>query len=129
MTQLKVLTVCVTASVEEALKKVDGDLQDSHYALEALEKAQKRFPDCVVIDCKMGLDKALQLACALKGDPRHANIVIIGLLDGEQNAAEFDNTILSETFRKPFDENLLAERARILIGRKHELDEIAAKKS
>ena len=44
--------------------------------------------------------------------------MLIGLLSDDDNASGFDRTFFNETFRKPFDAALLAERIRTLVGRK-----------
>ena len=44
-----------------------------------------------------------------------------GLLSDEDTASGFDRTIFNETFRKPFDAALLAERIKTLINRKKQL--------
>jgi len=47
--------------------------------------------------------------------------VLVALLTDDDNASGFDRTIFNETFRKPFDTALLAERVRTLISRKKQL--------
>ena len=47
--------------------------------------------------------------------------VLVALLTDDDNASGFDRTIFNETFRKPFDTGLLAERVRTLISRKKQL--------
>jgi len=47
--------------------------------------------------------------------------VLIALLSDEDNAAGFDRSFFNETFRKPFDSALLAERIRTLVNRKKQL--------
>ena len=39
----------------------------------------------------------------------------------EDNASGFDRTVFNETFRKPFDAALLAERVRTLVNRRKQL--------
>ena len=65
--------------------------------------------------------QALLIAQNLRRNPEYAETVLIGLLSDEDNAAGFDRTIFNETFRKPFDSALLAERIRTLVGRKKQL--------
>ncbi|MFI4875254.1 MAG: response regulator, partial [Blastopirellula sp. JB062] len=45
----------------------------------------------------------------------------IALLPDDGNPMSFDRSTINETFKKPFDAALLAERLRTLIGSKKEL--------
>src|SRR5205823_90621 len=47
--------------------------------------------------------------------------VLVGLLSDEDNSSGFDRSVFNETFRKPFDVALLAERIRTLVGRRKQL--------
>ena len=51
----------------------------------------------------------------------YTDTVLIALLSDEDNAAGFDRSFFNETFRKPFDSALLAERIRTLVNRKKQL--------
>ena len=66
-------------------------------------------------------DRALMIAQNLKKNSDYADTVLIGLLSDEDNASGFDRTLFNETFRKPFDAALLAERIRTLVGRKKQI--------
>jgi hypothetical protein len=46
---------------------------------------------------------------------------LIALLPDDSSTANFDRSSINETFKKPFDAALLAERLRTLIGAKKEL--------
>jgi hypothetical protein len=46
---------------------------------------------------------------------------LIALLPDDGNTMSFDRSSINETFKKPFDARLLAERLRTLIGAKKEL--------
>jgi DNA-binding response OmpR family regulator len=69
----------------------------------------------------MGREEALMIAQNLRKNSEYNETVLIGLLSDEDNASGFDRTILNETFRKPFDAALLAERIRTLINRRKQL--------
>jgi DNA-binding response OmpR family regulator len=69
----------------------------------------------------MGRSEAVMIAQNLKKNAEYADTVLIGLLSDDDNASGFDRTIFNETFRKPFDGALLAERIRTLVGRKKQL--------
>ena len=57
----------------------------------------------------------------LKKNSEYTETVLIGLLSDDDNASGFDRALFNETFRKPFDAALLAERIRTLVGRKKQL--------
>jgi DNA-binding response OmpR family regulator len=61
------------------------------------------------------------IAQNLRRNNEYAETVLIGLLSDEDNASGFDRTLFNETFRKPFDAALLAERIRTLVNRKKQL--------
>jgi hypothetical protein len=63
----------------------------------------------------------LRIAQNLKKSTEYSETVLIGLLTDDDNASGFDRTLFNETFRKPFDAALLAERIRTLVGRKKQL--------
>ena len=60
-------------------------------------------------------------------DPGHClihpspGLVLIALLPDDGNATSFDRSSINESFKKPFDSALLAERLRTLIGARKEL--------
>jgi DNA-binding response OmpR family regulator len=69
----------------------------------------------------MGRSEALMIAQNLRRNHDYSDSVLIGLLSEEDNASGFDRTMFNETFRKPFDTALLAERIRTLVGRRKQL--------
>ena len=88
---------------------------------EAGIQAESLHPDCVVIDFAMGRNEALMIAQNLKKNNEYTDTVLVGLLSDDDNASGFDRTLFNETFRKPFDAALLAERIKTLVGRKKQL--------
>ena len=96
-------------------------LEYANSGFEAGIQAESLHPDCVVVDFVMGRNEAIMIAQNLKKNNEYSETVLIGLLNDEDNSAGFDRTIFSETFRKPFDAALLAERIRTLVGRKKQL--------
>jgi DNA-binding response OmpR family regulator len=69
----------------------------------------------------MGRSEALMIAQNLRKNGEYTETVLVALLTDDDNASGFDRTIFNETFRKPFDTALLAERVRTLISRKKQL--------
>ena len=69
-------------------------------------------PDCVIIDFSIGEIEALQL-CKCLGENTDFDKTILFALTPDDGPPNLD---LDETFRKPFDVQLVAERLRTLIG-------------
>lgn len=121
----KILLVGATGQIQDSLIEVidesDFKLESAASGFEAGIQAESLHPDCVVIDFAMGLQESLMIAQNLKKNGEYLETVLIGLLTDDDNAAGFDRTLFNETFRKPFDAALLAERIRTLVGRKKQL--------
>ncbi len=111
----------VRGSLNEMLGSDEFTLETAQSGFEAGIQAESMRPHCIVIDFAMGRSDALMIAGNLRKNPEYAETVLIGLLSDEDNASGFDRTIFNETFRKPFDVALLAERMRTLVGRKTQL--------
>ena len=88
---------------------------------EAGIQAESLHPDCVVIDFAMSRGEALMIAANLKKNAEYVDVVLVGLLSDDDSASGFDRGLFNETFRKPFDAALLAERIRTLVSRKKQL--------
>ena len=118
----KVLIVGADAVIPGNLIEMMGSdefqLETAQSGFETGIQAESLRPDCVVVDFAMGRSDALTIAASLRTNAEHAQTVLIGLLSEEDYASGFDRTIFNETFRKPFDVALLAERVRTLVGRK-----------
>lgn len=121
----KVLVVGADIAICSGLRDgMDPDVfkfERAQSGFEAGIQAESLHPDCVVIDFAMGKSDALMIAGNLRKDPEYAETVLIGLLDEEDRRSSFDRTAFNETFQKPFDVALLAERVRTLVGRKKQL--------
>ena len=121
----KILLVGAEPVIRSALTGLmNNDQFKMEFAASGFEagiQAESLHPDCVVIDFVMGRHESLMIAQNLRKNPEYADVVQIGLLSDDDNAAGFDRTIFNETFRKPFDSALLAERIKTLVGRKKQL--------
>ncbi len=121
----KLLLVGVEGGVQGGLKDVlsaeDFKMEFAASGFEAGIQAESLDPDCVVIDFGMGRNEALMIAQNLRRNADYNDTVLIALLTDDDNASGFDRTLFSETFRKPFDAALLAERIRTLVSRKKQL--------
>ncbi|MBT4866043.1 MAG: helix-turn-helix domain-containing protein [Planctomycetaceae bacterium] len=118
----KILLVGADGVVRSSLTEMMGvdefKLESAVSGFEAGIQAESLHPDCVVIDFAMGRNESLMIAQNLKRNSQYLETVLIGLLSDDDNASGFDRTLFNETFRKPFDAALLAERIRTLVGRK-----------
>ncbi len=118
----KILLVGADSQVRSNLHEIMGienfKVESAASGFEAGIQSESLHPDCVVVDFTMGRNEALMIAQNLKKNSEYADTVLIGLLSDEDNASGFDRTLFNETFRKPFDAALLAERIRTLVGRK-----------
>ena len=116
----------VRSSLNEMMGSDDFKIESAVSGFEAGIQAESLHPDCVVIDFAMGRNEALMIAQNLRKNSEYTETVLIGLLNDDDNASGFDRTLFSETFRKPFDAALLAERIRTLVGRKKQCSPGAA---
>ncbi len=111
----------VRGDLDEVMSNDEFKIEVAASGFEAGIQAESLHPDCVVVDFVMGRDEALMIAQNLRRNNEYAETVLIGLLSDEDNASGFDRTLFNETFRKPFDAALLAERIRTLVNRKKQL--------
>jgi len=84
-------------------------------------QAERLFPDCFIVDFSIGRQEALQICQNLRRNATFANVILIALLPDDGSSTSFDRSSINETFKKPFDAALVAERLRTLIGAKKEL--------
>lgn len=109
------------SSLNEMISNDDFKIEIAASGFEAGIQAESIQPDCVVIDFVMGREEALMIAQNLRRNNEYADTVLIGLLSSEDNASGFDRSVFNETFRKPVDVALLAERIRTLVNRRKQL--------
>ena len=88
---------------------------------EAGIQAESFHPDCIIVDFSIGRVEALQICQNLRRNTEFAETILIALLPDDGSSTSFDRSSINETFKKPFDAVLLAERLRTLIGAKKEL--------
>jgi len=84
-------------------------------------QAESFHPDCIIVDFSIGRTEALKICENLRRNPEYVNVILIALLPDDGSCTSFDRSSINETFRKPFDAAILAERLRTLIGAKKEL--------
>ena len=88
---------------------------------EAGIQAESFHPDSIIVDFSIGKVEALQICQNLRKNPDFAETILIALLPDDGSPMSFDRSSINETFKKPFDAHLLAERLRTLIGARKEL--------
>ncbi len=111
----------IRGSLRDTMSADSFKLDYASSGFEAGIQAESLHPDCVVIDFVMGRNEAVLIAQNLRKNSEYQDVVLIGLLSDDDNASGFDRSVFSETFRKPFDTALLAERIRTLVNRKKQL--------
>src|SRR5439155_13949233 len=106
--------------VKELLPEPDDFKYElAHSGFEAGIQAESFHPDTIVIDLAMGRSEALQIATNLRRNPAYETTLIIGLAsEDEANPEGLTNYGFNESFKKPFDVALLAERIRTLVEEK-----------
>ncbi len=121
----KLLLIGIDATVRghlmDLLPTDDYKIESAAIGFEAGVKADSLHPDCVVIDVGMGRHEAALIATNLRKNPDYESPILMALLSDDDTANGFDRTPFNETFRKPFDSALLAERIRTLVNRKKQL--------
>jgi len=88
---------------------------------EAGIQAESFHPDCIIVDFSIGRTEALQICQNLRRNAEFSEVILIALLPDDGETYSFDRSSINETFKKPFDTALLAERLRTLIGARKEL--------
>ena len=88
---------------------------------EAGIQAESVHPDCIIVDFSIGRTGALQICQNLRRNSEYSETILIALLPDDGETHSFDRSSINETFKKPFDAALLAERLRTLIGARKEL--------
>lgn len=78
-------------------------------------------PDALVVDLSIGRTEALQICFNLRRNAECSDMIVIALLPDDGSSQSFDRSAINETFKKPFDHALLAERLLTLIGVRKEL--------
>ncbi len=88
---------------------------------EAGIQAESFHPDCIVVDYAIGRIDAQQICQNLRRNAEYADTIVIALLPDDGSQITVDRAHVNESFKKPFDVALLAERLRTLIGSRKEL--------
>ncbi|GHT17988.1 hypothetical protein FACS1894189_4990 [Planctomycetales bacterium] len=84
-------------------------------------QAESFHPDCIIVDFSIGKMESVQICQNLRRSGEFSEVILIALLPDDGSTVSFDRSCINETFKKPFDAALLAERLRTLVGSKKEL--------
>lgn len=84
-------------------------------------QAESFRPDCVIVDFSIGRTEALHVCQNLRRNSEFAEAILVALLPDDGSSTSFDRSSINETWKKPFEAVLLAERLRTLIGARKEL--------
>ncbi len=95
--------------------------QNAGSGFEAGIQAESFHPDCIVVDFSIGHTEALQICQNLRRNREFTEVILIALLPDDDSTPEFDRTCINETFKKPFDVALLAERIKSLVGTRKDI--------
>jgi excisionase family DNA binding protein len=125
-TMAKVLIVAQDQVLIENLKRELPEqksfkVETAASGFEAGIQAESFHPDCIIVDFSIGRTEALQICQNLRRNEEFADVILIALLPDDGGSTSFDRSTINETFKKPFDAALLAERLRTLIGARKEL--------
>jgi len=111
----------VQNNLDDLMGNDDFKIEIAASGFEAGIQAESLHPDCVVIDFAMGRNEAVMIANNLRKNSEYSDAVLIALLSDEDNTMVLDPNLFNDSFRKPFDAALLAERIRTLVSRKKQL--------
>jgi excisionase family DNA binding protein len=101
----------------------DYKYEVAHSGFEAGTKASAFQPDTIVIDHAMGRHEAITIAQTLRRNEAYKETLIVALASEDEPNPEalIDQANgYSDSFKKPFDVNLLAERIRTLVEQKRD---------
>ena len=96
-------------------------IQVAASGFEAGIQAESFHPDCIVVDYAIGRIDAQQICQNLRRNAEYSETIVIALLPDDGSQITVDRNHVNESFKKPFDVALLAERLRTLIGSRKEL--------
>jgi two-component system, OmpR family, response regulator RpaA len=99
----------------------DYKYEVAHSGFEAGTKASAFQPDSIIIDHAMGRSESLQIAQTLRRNDAYRETLIVALAsEDEPNPEGLSEYGYSDSFKKPFDIALLAERIRTLVEEKRD---------
>jgi len=122
----KILIIGAEKAFIDRVKELLPENDDYKYELaasgfEAGIQAESFHPDTIIVDLAMGRSEGLQIAQNLRRNPAYAETLIVALaLEDEASPEALVNYGFNETFKKPFDVALLAQRINTLVEEKRD---------
>ena len=102
----------------------DYQYQVAHSGFEAGSKAHEFKPDSIIIDHAMGRHEAIIIAQTLRRNESYKETFIVAVANEDEPNAEAlidTGSGFSDSFKKPFDVGLLAEKIRTIVEAKRDL--------
>ncbi len=78
--------------------------------------SERLRPDCIVLDFAIGDQQAQQICRNLRSKPVLSDTILLAVFPTGTQLATIDRSGINETFQRPFDPKLLAERIQSLMG-------------
>ena len=75
-------------------------------------------PDCIIIDFSIGRTEVLLICQRLRNNSKLTEVILVILLPDDDSPSLISKAFINETFKKPFDVCLLAERLQVLVNAK-----------
>ena len=122
----KILIIGAEKAFIDRVKELLPENDDYKYELaasgfEAGIQAESFHPDTIIVDLAMGRSEGLQIAQNLRRNPAYAETLIVALSHEDEASPEaLVNYGFNETFKKPFDVALLAQRINTLVEEKRD---------
>lgn len=120
----KILIIGAEKLLIDRVRELLPDDEDYKYELansgfEAGIQAESFHPDTIIIDLSMGRSEGLQISQNLRRNPHYEQSLLIALASEDEAAPEaLVEFGFTDTFKKPFDVALLAEKVRTVADEK-----------
>lgn len=120
----KILIIGAEKLLIDRIRELLPDDEDYKYELansgfEAGIQAESFHPDTIIIDLSMGRSEGLQISQNLRRNPQYEQSLLIALASEDEAAPEaLVEFGFTDTFKKPFDVALLAEKIRTVADEK-----------
>lgn len=116
----KILLVGVDTKTGDGIKTILGEdyrIISEPCGFSAGVKVNSLRPNCIIVDLLIERKEALRLVQSLRKREQYADTPILGLLSSAETHPDVSHACFTETFRRPFDTALLAERIRRFVHR------------
>jgi len=111
----------VTALRKELSKRPEFKFVSSRNGFDAGIDAETFHPDCMIVDFSVDKIDGLQICQHVRKHDALKDAILIAIVPDDRVAIAHDRTVVDESFKKPFDLQLLVERLKTRIGARKEL--------